>query len=176
MEWCLKAKWLPPAVITAQESWNERDKVWGRGEVLISLSRLQRLLQFNPYVSVTDAAKTITEVGRGAPAPSELLPLVAGPCYSSVAHHAGGHCCSRCNEVQQALTSVLPSDDEDARSGRPSVPAMTTWAGEAAAVAPWAESCPWDRAPAGWAGLEMHQNLKKRREGPWEEAMQAGQG
>lgn len=73
MEWCLKAKWLPPAVITAQESWNERDKVWGRGEVLISLSRLQRLLQFNPYVSVTDAAKTITEVGRGVPAPSELL-------------------------------------------------------------------------------------------------------
>lgn len=85
MEWCLKAKWLPPAVITVQESWNEKDKVWGRGEVLISLSRLQGLLQFNPYISVTDAAKTITEEGRGVPAPSELLSLVAEPCYRSAA-------------------------------------------------------------------------------------------
>lgn len=89
MEWYLKAKWLPPALITVRESWNERDKVWGRGEVLISLSRLQRLLQFNPYISVTDAAKTITEVGRDVPAPSELLSLVAESCYSSAALHAG---------------------------------------------------------------------------------------
>lgn len=104
MEWCLKAKWLPPAVITVQESWNERDKVWGRGEVLISLSRLQGLLQFNPYISVTDAAKTITEEGRGVPV--AVLQLCCR-----------GHCCSRRDELRQAPTPVLPSDKEDARSG-----------------------------------------------------------
>lgn len=63
----------------------------GQGEVLISLSRLQRLLQFNPYVSVTDAAKNITGRGQGragCPSPVPSSTAAETPCPART-HPAG---------------------------------------------------------------------------------------